>query len=536
MSWFFTGRTGGVMKKNSDCAVQNIAWITVVVCLETVQVLVVTVLAFQFVPIPVAPIAQGVVPQLLQLFKPKRDILFYRLGILEAMALQVAGCYYFRQRITTEDLSVILRPFACNLLFWLSLQIFAAFKLLQYHNPSWAYGVLYTGLAGSVLSQVFWPELIVRIKKISSPKQLAAGWSAVVGGGLAIFLFAVFYIPHAAQGLGMVFFYNHAASWDLIGPQERGRMLMLLTTGASIYFVAFFFFLNFWTRSVLMSLAGVLLAVKLNIFHSGQFPLAWRMPQATILRNVFDLGVLSLILCHVRLGRVWMLLCAGALTGFALAADLLTGISLLAAFYIYTFTYLARNNTPALQARACAAIPIAAAFFMMLLQGTGFPQLGEVWTRLVDGRDALPIYMSLYNRQFFAFNMAFIVPLVYIFSLFFVASLVLLTRMKWEDFFVIPVCVYGLGWYHGFLYRSAPGDYYAAAIPFVTVCLFWWQRAEFLLPRLLCVRLRWTIMCLALVALLTNVNYLIYPNAFNAHDRQLQQIGDAYLARFPKPI
>ena len=74
---------------NMDHTRRNIIWITLVAALETVQILILTVWVFRFMPIPVAPIAKGVVPQLFQLFHPKRDISFYRWSILEAIILQV---------------------------------------------------------------------------------------------------------------------------------------------------------------------------------------------------------------------------------------------------------------------------------------------------------------------------------------------------------------------------------------------------------------------------------------------------------------
>ena len=91
----------------------------------------------------------------------------------------------------------------------------------------------------------------------------------------------------------------------------------------------------------------------------------------------------------------------------------------------------------------------------------------------VQGWGALPITDGLKDKQFFAFVVGFIIPVVYVTTLIYQSTLVILRKIDFENIFSAMLCVYGLGLYHYFIHRSGVTSYYAVCIPLVLVICFW---------------------------------------------------------------
>ena len=72
--------------------------------------------------------------------------------------------------------------------------------------------------------------------------------------------------------------------------------------------------------------------------------------------------------------------------------------------------------------------------------------------------------------------MGFIIPAVYVLTIMIIGALVYLRQLDAPAMFIIYICVYGLGIYHYFVYRSAVTSYYVVCIPFVFVLCFWVQQ------------------------------------------------------------
>ena len=149
------------MKKTifKDLVSRNIWYLSLLVFVLSLQVLIVVVFVYQFIPIPMDPITKGVPASLLQFFKPNRNHLFYHVFVATAILGQALALYLYRQRLAIADLKGEIRQFLICETCWVSWQLFAVFKILQYDNPFWARGLLYAGFAAALLGKIFWPEI-----------------------------------------------------------------------------------------------------------------------------------------------------------------------------------------------------------------------------------------------------------------------------------------------------------------------------------------------------------------------------------------
>ena len=69
-----------------------------------------------------------------------------------------------------------------------------------------------------------------------------------------------------------------------------------------IYFILCYFFLRVWLNNVPVAMAGVLLAIKWQMFNPGNYPFVFTYPYSTVCRYFFDIIVLFLLLAHIRKG------------------------------------------------------------------------------------------------------------------------------------------------------------------------------------------------------------------------------------------
>jgi hypothetical protein len=98
--------------------------------------------------------------------------------------------------------------------------------------------------------------------------------------------------------------------------------------------------------------------------------------------------------------------------------------------------------------------------------------------------------------------------------------------------FIIYLCVYGLGMYHYFIYRSAVTSYYVVCIPFIFVLCFWLQ--QILKP----LSEQWRRMVLSVLvfltfgALITGYLFTVYPNILNLAGLDFSQEEAFYKKEF----
>ncbi len=357
-----------------------------------------------------------------------------------------------------------IRTFLICETLWVSWQLFAVFKILQYDNPQWARVLLYAGFAAALLAKIFWPELNRGLKRLQAwlSGDMPVFWYYLADGGIIFILLLAIAIPDTEKALLRLAFYdgnNHFDQWlmaplwayhkglvpalqafnplnwgvpvlihtltGFIGGVTYGHVLAVLCFLAIVYYTAFYYLLRYWL-GVLTAAFGVLLAVKLQMFNIGINPLIWIFPEQSVLRHIFDVAVLGGLLCYARARGEIFLWLAGIAVGLSLAFVFDTGVYLTGAFYAYVAVLMSFKDTRCLlcpsprQWRKVSGLVLLPWVLMIMSLvfcfGRGVLHR-EFWSnsfkdipRWLNGFDAVSIYSCLKDRNFFAFFASFFPP------------------------------------------------------------------------------------------------------------------------------
>jgi hypothetical protein len=158
-------------------------------------------------------------------------------------------------------------------------------------------------------------------------------------------------------------------------------------------------------------------------------------------------------------------------------------------------------------------------FFGVTLKGHIFQK--EYWHNLFDymlvfgHTGAIVMWESLKYRHFWAFLMSLVMPFTYIATLLYIGVCLYLEKGPVERLFVALLCIDGLANYQYYVVRAAITSYYVAVLPFVLIACFWFMRCLEFLPLDWQRRFKTMAVVLSFYALLTNQNYLAYPNVMN---------------------
>ena len=374
-------------------------------------------------------------------------------------------------------------------------------------TPEWARYFLYTVIALSVLSKIFFKELRMAgdffyqyVLRESAAVSLAADILFPVLIGLIIFIpdiqavVARMWIGdsfahmdtslmaqawayakgtklnvdiYAPYGVGMTVFVSLIAK--LSGGLSYERVIGILLTGAIIYFILCFFFLRLWLKNVCIAMAGVLLAIKWQMFHQGIYPFVFTYPYSTVTRYWFDIIALFLVLAHIRRGQFYLLVSAGAVCGLGIVHITDTGVYLLMAYLFYlawwAFERIVHEHEDYKNIVKAVLICLATVFistFIWFYAFVGNSVWSKIfWTHMFEradyffiGHGNLPMYKSLLEGDYSSSLMGFVVPLVYCGALLTVMGLCFLKKIDRQHIMIAVLCVYGLGMYHYFVLRS----------------------------------------------------------------------------------
>ena len=554
-----------------DTETVNIFWFTLWALVEALQLIIILAFIFCFIPFKTHPFATKLFPLHQHGIQPERDMFFYRVFAVAAIALFSAGLYIFRRRLNDSNFSKGLSSLTMANALWVFVQIFAVFKIFVTANPDWARYLLYLAFAGAVVSRVFWPEirtwaprLYERFIEREYHGLYACLWDAVI----PVFVVVLLFVPDLTKVLARLFvrdqFYHLdsfllAPGWaylkglalnkdviseysvvipvvvgriaQLIGGFNYHNVLVILIFVSILYFIGFYFFLRRWLASSLVAAFGTLLAIKLQMFHWGVSPIIWQFPSATVIRYVFDLPVLWLLWHHCLSGKRNYLWLAAGVCGVSLAWIFDTGIYLLASFYMYLALSLLLSETglkalkdfkTVCEWAGLFILPVIVGFFVLLIvQGPSILS-GQFWGNafefsglFLQGWGALPMYEGLKDRQFFAFIMGFAIPVVYVMTAIFVGALCFLRQIDRKNIFAVILCVYGLGLYHYFINRSAVSSYYVVGVPFVAVVCYWLSKFSATFGGRCKKNIRLAAVCMMVPALMTSYFVTYYPNMFN---------------------
>jgi len=550
---------------------KNIITISMLVFIEALQFLIIVALFYSFIPIPVPVFVQKLYPLSQYDVRLERESYFYHIWILTALVLQGVMLYINRRRLGEEKLWHHFLPYVCTMGAIIFAQIFFIFKIFLWGNPWWARDLFYAFLGLGILIRIFWPEfwrLTTKIWKLVTSASIPRwGYFLMEAAGLLMLVFLVF-TPDMGKVLDRMFSYDRFYHFDIflmspawgyhnglvlngqvitnysliipiifstlmtwMGTFDYGQAVGLMIGFVGIYYLLIYGLLRYWLKSALLALIATILAIKLQFFHWGVFPLIWIYPSANPLRYFPDIFFLFFLLRFAQ-GFQWRWLAAGALAvGIGIDWSLDVGVYMYGTLGIAVLGYAYVNKKRLVFSKKalplvfeCASIllmPVVVALGILLLCYGPMVLHSEFWHNtfefasfFLQGWGSLPMTDGLRDKQFFAFCMGFLMPVAYLGTLLYCLG-VFLFRQSRQHLFMVLICVYGLGIYHYFIYRSAVTSYYVAVIPLIFVLMFWAQALLKLCKDHWQTGLKIILFIWVLTALSTSVLFTFYPNRLN---------------------
>jgi hypothetical protein len=323
------------------------------------------------------------------------------------------------------------------------------------------------------------------------------------------------------------------------------------------YFLVVFVFLRLLLKNAPWALAGLLLALFLQLFSGSRESPKWIWPSSTVLRSSLDMVFLVVCLTYARRNWTWLGLPAGALLGLVILFGIDTGVYLTAAFVAFLLA-VPRLQISAIGSRRTWLFALLAVVGLAgtLIPGLAIASRGTLlqsafWRGWIEslleyggGLGQLPVGLALgLWTDYLFFSMEILV------YLFFVSSALeksLRKSLSPESLMLGTIALYGLGTMTIFIGRSHPFNLYHPSIPFciLLTSAFAWTgvelggRLEAARPApgapLLRATLRtvpWACVYLALIAVCANGNFQQYPNLlhWSSCDRPVARPLDNYL-------
>lgn len=549
----------------------NTAVFMLLVFVEAIQAVVLLDWLMRFVPAR-NQWAGKIFPEFAALALPEREGLLYAVFVF-IFAFAAAVCARFlKERWSNKAWRAGIKAFViveCVLTFLL---LSALFKSALYAaHPEFARQCIHVLSALCVLNKVFWPQVsglgrafaslwaqkanqfflrrwaevlcvavIVIVLYLPNPEAdlgrmflgeqlhhfdifiMSPGWAALSGG--------VMYKDAISQyGVGAPIVLSHLAQW--MGGFSYLNVFVLIVGGCILYYVLSYILLRLWFGSISLAIACVLTAIRTNLFHPGVLPFVFTYPQATPIRYFWDILFFFAVFFHTRTRQRWWLIICALCCGFSMFYVDSTGVFMTIAFYAYLLAHFVLEDLKPLVYASrkdlgwtvlyFALAPAFAVVLFYLAVGNYFfdprfwHNMGDYVKYFINGAGTIPMYDSLFTRDFLNCLLGFVIPLVYVFTMLVVGTLLYLKKAKAQDLFVVMMCVYGLGVYHYYVSRSSSTNFYVVGVTFFWIVGFWihsfWQGMR---PA---ARQKTGIIMAALAAyaLLTNHMFISYPNIIN---------------------
>jgi len=537
---------------------KDIILISLLACLWAIQVAVGLTVILGFWQTPQL-IQDSLLPEAVSRMAAKWDILIYLVFIAVAL---IAGRIIFQY--WHKGLNHWFLVFEAVVSF---LMVSALFKILVYFDsPHLAQWSLWALIIIAVLTKIFYPELRKLITDLYQ-WAISRAWGPYANAWWVALIVLMIYMPDLERVAAMIFmgeYFHHLDAFimsvglaslhgqlpsvDVFSEYGIGLPVIfakIIKAGGSfdyvpafrvmmwfviIYFILTYYFVKYWFKSAWMAGVVFLLVFRLQMFHFGVSPLIWSVASASPIRFGFDILWMFALLQHIRSGQSRWLIAAGIYSGFALYYMTSSGLCVMATFYAYLFALIILpsfrrqwidDHSKRISYALSLVLPIisAAVFLAMTLGGHLFQK--EFWHQLVDymvifsHAGAMPMFESLKYRHFWAFLMSMVMPLTYLATLLYIGVGLYLEKIPKERIFTALLCIYGLANYQYYVVRSAITSYYVNALPFVLIVAFWFFHGLESLPVRWQKRLKAAAVVLSFYALLTNQNYLAYPNLLN---------------------
>ncbi len=553
------------IKSQLPVDIRNVIVLSLVVVIESIQLMLLAAWIVGFFPWA-NPLADVVFKEWLPFVSPQRQMWFFWFFVGTAIGFQMLGLKIFRRKLSDPDFEKELTYFCWAegiLLFFI---LSALFKMVVYEDHKTLAQYAYTTLLIlAVLHKIFWRRVKIFFQTIYAFLtandntvflRKLAGFSfvllivaviyvpntkATIGGRLLIgdqfthfnsFVFApawaytsgnILYVDQISQyGLGMPIFLSHLAK--LLGGFNEPNVFLAIMWGCIFYYLLLYGLLQLWYRSLPLTILGILLGIRIQMFHTGVFPFVLALPSATVIRYWFDVLFFILILCHLKKPQSIFLWLAGLGCGVAVFCMISTGMYLLGCFYLYLVLNFFRPDFKVKPSHVIGYVliaPLTAAGLMWITVRE------HLWTQkfwqnmfgfinyLVSGAGTLPIFASFKTHDFLASLMGFVIPVFYVFTILMVGSLWWRKKLAFEHLFVVLLCIYGLGLNQYYILFSAMTSYYTGGLPFILVAGYWIRVGLNGLSPGRYKKILMMLIGVAAYALVTNHNFLSYPSLLN---------------------
>lgn len=524
------------------------------------------------------PAGSSLVPQVLpewqHLLKPKWDTQIFHAAVAGALIAQSALLWFYRKNLETVDLWKKWAAYATVEGVLTFLWTSAAFKIIVYSDFSQLARGAFVGLfAASVAAKVFcsfWQRGFHGFVKLCVRLEQAGQWRGVREWCIPVVLFIVLFIPNIEGIVARMFIgeqYHHndsfimAPGWaylsgqtldvdtisqygigfvavisrlaDFFGGFSYESVIRVIVTGTILYYLAWYLLLRQWLESIVLTAAVMLLGIKWQMFHTGAFPFVFTYGSLTPIRYVYDVIYFWCLWMHLNTGHKRWLFRAALTCGFGIyyiTSEGMYGTASLIAYVIllYAFPLWRGHFRILLSDIYLLFLPFAAAFVMLAFTigpkvfGPVFwNNIGEFINYFLSGFYAEPMYRTLIDHHFLESLLGFVVPSVYVLTLFIFLGRCAMNLSRARELLVIVLCVYGLCTYHYYVERAVSTTYYAVCLPLVFILGYWAKIAIAALRKEHQMPVRVILLCLSAWALLTNHMFIAYPNLINVSSHPL---------------
>jgi len=552
---------------------RNLIFLTLLSLLWAWQVLLVSAFVLGHVA-PSSDLISQVLPEWRDLLKPEWKTVIYHIVLIAAVLFQGTLLWFNRRHLEGKDLFKDHKVYFIMESVLTFLGSSAAFKMIVYSNrPVLAEDAFIILLMAMGLCKIFfqrWQEWMPRAWVLLLGAKNDPYWQRVAEWSVPAGLFIILFIPNiqgvvARNFIGEQFHHNDSfimgPGWaylsgqtldmDIISQYGIGFVVVIsrlaqflggfsyehvmgiMVMGTLVYYLAWYFLIRRWLGSLVLAAAVMLIAIKLQMFHTGVFPFVFTYGSQTPIRFIYDVVYFWCIWMHINTGQKKWLLGAGAACGFGiyyLTSEGLYGTASFGAYILLLWAMPAWRKYFHMRLRdlLLLLLPLIAAAALLtltigpkIITAQFWGNIAEFITYFTSGFGLEPMYKSLLDHHYLESLMGFVIPMVY-----FLTLLVLLGRMAFNlsdktEWLAVVLCFYGLGTFHYYVARSVSTSYYGVSLAYVFIVGFWLKIAIDRLKEDRRIAVRLTLLALAIGALVTTHMFLSYPNMVNLSSHPL---------------
>jgi len=500
--------------------------------------------------------------------KPIREILLYRVLVFSALMIFSLLVYHFKEKLQSKEFTASLMKFVKIEGLFTGIVLYSIIKLamFQFNNVFKFFFVFSICLL--IINKVLF-KLLMRIYCALliwfEDRRLANISRIVIDCLVPIFLFCSIFIPDieglnarifsvdklyhldsliiapgwahlkglvlnvdviSIYGVGLPITISRLA--QMIGGFGYENVLLVMLCLVIVYYVIFYSFLRYWTKSILISLIGIILYLKLQMFNND--PLIVMYPGRSAFRYMFDIPFMMFILLHCRYGKKYFILCSSVITGMALSYITDSGVYLLITLYAYLFlNFMFEDNRRRMFSSkkdivwvlSYALLPFFVGVFMLWVFVGNNVFTYKYWYNVLliikelPANGAVAFAYNVGNAKYMLFFMSCVIPIAYLLTMIVQAGMKFLKKTEDENLFVITLCVYGLCLYHYFVWRSILSNFYVVCGPFILILCFWLREYSKRIDVKRSRSILLTILLFSAIFLFTDNNFVNCNNIFN---------------------